>query len=59
MQPSWTEWCVSTSADIEGNEDDIIVGAKLGYATLSRKTHKLRYVKKVWNDEDGAGKADR
>ena len=49
----------STSADIEHADDEIIVGAKLGYATLNRKTHHLTYVKKLWDDRDGPGKAER
>ena len=49
----------STSADIEGNDDEIIVGAKFGFATLDRKTSKLNYIKKVWTDQDGQGKAER
>ena len=49
----------STSADIVGNDDEIIVGAKLGFATLDRKTSKLKYIKKLWTDQDGQGKAER
>ena len=49
----------STSADIVGNDDEIIVGAKYGFATLNRKTSKLRYIKKLWTDQDGQGKAER
>ncbi|KAK4697434.1 hypothetical protein P7C71_g649, partial [Lecanoromycetidae sp. Uapishka_2] len=50
---------VSTSADIEGNEDEIIVGAKYGYALMNRKTKKLEYIKKVWERSDGEGKDER
>ena len=49
----------SVTADIEDSQDDIIVGAKHGYAVLNRKTAKLVYVKKLWDDRDERGKEER
>lgn len=49
----------STTADIEGNEDEIVVGAKHGYAIMNRKTKKLEYITKVWEKSDGEGKDKR
>ena len=51
--------CDSTTADIEGSDDEIIVGAKHGYAIMNRNTKKLEYIKKVWEDQDGPGKDQR
>ncbi|KAL9098300.1 MAG: hypothetical protein Q9163_006019 [Psora crenata] len=50
---------VSTSADIEGTDDEIIVGAKDGFAIMNRHTKNLNYINKVWGEEDGAGKSER
>lgn len=41
----------SITADIEGIEDEYIVGAKHGYAIFNKKTSELRYIKKVWNGD--------
>lgn len=49
----------STTADIEGNDEEIIVGAKHGYALMNRKTKQLEYIKKVWESKDGPGKEER
>ena len=49
----------STTADIEGNDEEIVVGAKYGYAVMDRKTKELHYIKKVWGLRDGLGKAER
>lgn len=49
----------SITADIEGSERDLIVGAKHGYAILNRDTGKINYLKKVWDERDGFGKAER
>ncbi len=49
----------SITADIEGLQDDIIVGAKHGFAVLNRKTGKHVYIKKLWDAEDGPGKEER
>lgn len=40
-------------------ESTIIVAAKYGFATANLETGKLKYIKKVWNEADGAGKAER
>ncbi|KAL6716438.1 rRNA-processing protein cgr1 [Lecanora helva] len=50
---------VSTTADIEGDGDKIIVGAKNGFAFMDRKTKKLDYINKVWGEKDGLGKDER
>ena len=49
----------STTADIHENDDTIIVGAKYGFAHLDRKSKKLDYIKKVWEEKDGPGKDKR
>lgn len=49
----------STTAEIEGTEDEFIVGAKYGYAFLTRSNGKLEYIKHVWNEHEGPGKAKR
>jgi len=44
---------VGITADIEGAEDDeIIVGAKYGYATVNRKTGAMKYLKKFSDDPE-------
>ncbi|KAL8778680.1 MAG: hypothetical protein Q9213_007294 [Squamulea squamosa] len=53
------ESAISTTAHIEGTDDELIVGAKLGYAYYKRSLGKLEYIKKVWNDSDGSGKEER
>ncbi|KAL9016153.1 MAG: hypothetical protein Q9185_006485 [Variospora sp. 1 TL-2023] len=53
------EGAISTTAHIVGSEDELIVGAKLGYAIFTRSSGKLEYIKKVWNERDGPGKAER
>jgi len=35
------------------------VGAKHGYAIMNRKTKKLDYIRKVWEERDGPGKDGR
>ncbi|KAI4276377.1 MAG: hypothetical protein LQ337_002548 [Flavoplaca oasis] len=50
---------ISTTAYIEGTEDELIVGAKKGYAYYKRNSRKLEYVKKVWDESDGQGKEER
>ena len=49
----------SSTAEIEGTEDKVIVGAKYGYALLTRSNGELEYIKKVWDERDGPGKAER
>ncbi|KAL8995179.1 MAG: hypothetical protein Q9169_005038 [Polycauliona sp. 2 TL-2023] len=53
------EGAISTTAHIEGTDDELIVGAKKGYAYYNRKSNKLEYIKKVWNESDGPGKEER
>ncbi|KAI9733076.1 MAG: hypothetical protein M1834_003622 [Cirrosporium novae-zelandiae] len=48
-----------TTADIDGDKDNIIVGAKYGFALLDKKTGKLEYVAKLWNDTDPEGTAEK
>ncbi|KAL9129594.1 MAG: hypothetical protein Q9217_001982 [Psora testacea] len=50
---------VSTSADIERTSDEIIVGAKYGFAIMNHNTKALKYIKKVWEERDGPGKNER
>ncbi|MCJ1471750.1 hypothetical protein MMC13_000390 [Lambiella insularis] len=48
---------VGITADIEGAEgEEIIVGAKYGYATVNRKTGALSYLKKFFDDPEQAKK---
>ena len=47
------------TADIQGSDDELIVGAKYGYALMERKTGRLKYVKKVWNPQEAAEKEKR
>lgn len=50
----------STTADIEGTDDEIIVGAKYGYALLDMKTGKHEYIKRLWDEsDDPEGKDER
>lgn len=48
-----------TTADIEGIDGEIIVGAKHGYALLDIKTGKHEYIKRLWDESDGPGKEER
>ncbi|KAM0717292.1 hypothetical protein Q7P37_007144 [Cladosporium fusiforme] len=54
------EYSIGTTADIEGNDDEIIFGGKLGYGIFTRSTAEVRWIKKFWTDEerkeDGGGK---
>ncbi|QIW97987.1 hypothetical protein AMS68_003505 [Peltaster fructicola] len=51
---------ISTTADIEGNDDEFIFGGKLGYGVYDRRNGKTRWTKHMWNDaerqDDGGGK---
>ena len=38
------------TADIEGTDDEYIVGAKAGFAILNKKTGDLKYIRKFWDD---------
>ena len=49
----------STTADIEGTADELIVGAKYGYALLARDTGEFEYIKRVWDERDGPDKPAR
>ena len=42
----------SVTADIEGTDDEYIVGAKAGYAIVNKQTGELRYIKKYWDDQE-------
>lgn len=44
------------TAEIEGDEKNLIVGAKYGIARLDPETGKLDYLRKVWNEQDGSDK---
>ena len=48
----------SVTADIHGDDENIIVAAKYGYAIMNKKNGKLKYVKKTWIDE-GEVKSER
>lgn len=54
--PSHTEqvldFSISTTADIEGNDDEFIFGGKYGYGIMNRETGKARWIKKLWVDEE-------
>jgi len=54
------EASVGITADIEGNDDEIIVGGKRGYGIFNRITGEHRLIKEMWNDDerkdDGGGK---
>lgn len=49
----------STTAHIEGTDNELIVGAKLGYAIFNKSSKKLEYIKKIWDERDGPGKEER
>lgn len=53
------DFYASITADIEGAEKDIIVGAKYGYALLNRSTGQINDLKKIWDERDGPGKEER
>lgn len=51
---------ISEDANGDAYRDQIIVGAKYGYALVNRHTGELSYLCKVWDDgQDGADKAER
>ena len=49
----------STTANIEGSDSELIVGAKYGYAILNRKTGKHELIKEIWDERDDAEKGKR
>ncbi|KAJ5774072.1 hypothetical protein N7457_008968 [Penicillium paradoxum] len=54
-----TEASVGVTANVAGSDkDQLIVGAKLGFARLNQTTGKLSYISQVWTEED-EGKAAR
>lgn len=52
---------IGTTADIEGNDEEIIFAGKHGYGLMKRETGEWRWIKKMWTDEerkeDDGGKA--
>lgn len=56
-------WIFSVTANITDSsgsgEDHLIVGAKYGFARLDQTTGELSYIRPVWGEEDGPGKAER
>ncbi|KAJ5810224.1 uncharacterized protein N7503_002442 [Penicillium pulvis] len=54
-----TDAAIGVTANIANADDDeLIVGAKLGFARLNQATGKLSYIHEVWGADDGPGKAD-
>ncbi|KAF8422494.1 SMP-30/Gluconolaconase/LRE-like region-domain-containing protein [Tirmania nivea] len=41
---------ISVTVDIEGTDDEYIVGAKRGFAIINKKTGDFKYIKKFWSD---------
>ena len=54
-----TDCSIRVTADIEGSDDLLAVGAKRGFATVNRNTGELKYISKVWNEQDGEGREER
>ena len=54
------EYPISTTADIDGNDEEFIFGGKSGYGIMHRDTGKVRWVKMMWDEadrkDDGGGK---
>ena len=54
------DFSVGTTADIQGNDAELIFGGKRGYGIMKRETGESRWVKDMWSDEerkeDGGGK---
>ncbi|KAJ5731345.1 uncharacterized protein N7483_005853 [Penicillium malachiteum] len=44
---------------VEAEKDQLIVGAKLGFARLNQTNGNISYIREAWGDEDGPGKAER
>ena len=49
----------SVTANLDSSEEQLVVGAKYGYATLDLGSGKTTYIKKVWTEADGPGKEER
>lgn len=51
---------VSTTADIEGNDDEFVFGGKSGYGIMHKDSGDVRWIKPMWTDaerkDDGGGK---
>jgi len=60
LQTHDLEHSVGVTADVEGNDDEFIVGGKRGYGLFNRNTGKQRLIKEMWTDaerqDDGGGK---
>ncbi|KAJ5812020.1 hypothetical protein N7474_008321 [Penicillium riverlandense] len=55
-----TPTSVGVTANIaDVGEDQLVVGAKYGFARLNRTTGSLSYIREVWDEQDGPGKAER
>ncbi|KAJ5632462.1 hypothetical protein N7490_008801 [Penicillium lividum] len=54
-----TATAIGVTANIANAEaDQLIVGAKLGFARLNRTTGELSYIREAWGEDDGPGKAE-
>ncbi|KAJ5096003.1 hypothetical protein NUU61_005359 [Penicillium alfredii] len=53
-----TTTSVGVTANASGSYDQLIAGAKYGFARLNRSTGTLSYIHEVWGEE-GPGKAER
>ncbi|KAJ5622329.1 hypothetical protein N7528_005561 [Penicillium herquei] len=43
---------------VETEKDQLIVGAKLGFARLNQTNGNISYIREAWGEEDGPGKAE-
>lgn len=57
-----TDTAIGVTANIADTakeyQDQLIVGAKYGFARLDRSTGKLTYIREAWGEKDGPGKAE-
>lgn len=51
-------WNFRVTASVAGQED-LVVAAKYGFARLNQSTGTLSYIREVWGEQDGPGKAER
>lgn len=49
---------VGTTADVEGNDNEVAFGGKHGYGILNRKDGTYRYIKRYWEADADAAKKD-
>ena len=49
---------ISTTADIEGNDDEFAFGGQHGFGVFNRKTSAVRYLKKYWSGDVDASSKD-